>query len=66
MRGLWASPTESMAGNPYDYDRQQPYGQLYNLREDLGEQRNLYTQQPARVKSMMQLLRTIRTGVHSP
>ena len=48
--------------NPYDYDRKQPYGQLYNLEKDLGEQRNLYAEEPGRVRSMMQMLRNIRSG----
>ena len=52
--------------NPYDYDRKQPYGQLYNLKEDLGEQRNLYAEEPVLVRSMMQMLRNIRMGTHNP
>jgi arylsulfatase A-like enzyme len=46
--------------SPFDYDRSQPYGQLYNLREDPTEQQNLYEQQPERVRRMSELLRSIR------
>ena len=48
--------------NPFDYDRQIPYGQLYNLAEDIGERRNLYADEPERVRRMMELLRTIRNA----
>ncbi len=48
--------------NPYDYDRSEPYGQLYNLRDDLGERNNLYADEPERVAKMRELLRRIRAG----
>ena len=51
--------------NPFDYDRTIPYGQLYNLRDDIGEERNLYADQPERVTRMMRLLRSIRDAGRS-
>ncbi len=48
--------------NPFDYDRTIPYGQLYNLAEDLGERHNLYADEPERVAAMMRLLRRIRAA----
>ncbi len=50
------------AWNPFDYDRTIPYGQLYNLREDIGERRNRYADESERVAGMMRLLRTIRSA----
>ena len=50
------------AWNPYANDRAMPYGQLYNLRRDLGERRNLYAEEPERAARMMQLLRRIRSS----
>lgn len=51
--------------NPYDYDRGIPYGQLYNLAEDIGEQHNLYADEPERVRVLMDLLRKIRNSAGS-
>ena len=48
--------------NPYDYRRDIPYGQLYNLRVDLAEQHNRYADQPDRVHRMMRLLKRIRSS----
>lgn len=53
------------AWNPFLNDRTVPYGQLYNLREDIGEQVNLYAEQPERVENMVQLLREIRMSGRS-
>ncbi len=44
----------------FDNDRDQPLGQLYNLREDPAERNNLYERDPARVHRMLELLRSIR------
>lgn len=41
------------------------YGQLYNLRDELAKVRNLNTEHPERVATMMQLLRKIRTSADS-
>jgi len=51
--------------SPFDYDRRQPVGQLYNLRSDLQEQNNLYNQHPERVARMSELLRKIRKAPNS-
>ena len=51
--------------HPMQSDRSMPYGQLYNLREDLGEARNLYAREPERVASMRRLLRRIRSAAGS-
>ena len=48
--------------NPFRNDRSAPYGQLYNLGDDLGERTNLYASEPERVARMMRLLRRIRAG----
>ncbi|MCX6221694.1 MAG: arylsulfatase [Bacteroidia bacterium] len=40
-----------------------PDPQLYNLKEDTGEQRNLARQYPARVKVLAEKLKDIKTGV---
>ena len=48
--------------HPFETDRSIPYGQLYNLREDLGERRNRFTSEPDRVASMTRLLRRIRSA----
>ena len=50
---------------PFDNDRNQPNGQLYNLKEDLKELNNLYGSQPERVSQMTELLRKIRTSPSS-
>ena len=62
FQGGGGRPVGGGGWNPFDYDRAIPYGQLYNLREDLGEQRNLYAEEPERVAAMMQLLREIRSS----
>jgi arylsulfatase A-like enzyme len=48
--------------NPYDFDRNQPYGQLYNLASDPAEQTNLYAQRPDLVERLSKLLREVRTA----
>ncbi len=48
--------------HPFESDRSVPYGQLYNLKDDLGERRNLYAEEPERVAKMRQLLRGIRSS----
>ena len=48
--------------SPFDHDRDQPYGQLYNLKEDLAEQNNLYAKRPEMVDRLSKLLRSIRRG----
>ncbi|MDE0102740.1 MAG: arylsulfatase [Bryobacterales bacterium] len=48
--------------HPFETDRSIPYGQLYNLRDDLGERRNRFTSEPDRVASMTRLLRRIRSA----
>jgi hypothetical protein len=35
-------------------------GQLYNLKEDVGETRNLYAQQPEKVQELRKLLKDIK------
>ena len=51
--------------SPFDYDRGQPAGQLYNLKSDLQERDNLFEQHPERVARMAELLRTIRNTPNS-
>lgn len=51
--------------SPWDNDRSKPNGQLYNLKADLKELNNLYTQEPERVAAMATLLRTIRNSPSS-
>jgi len=51
--------------SPFDYDRSQPAGQLYNLNDDLKELNNLYEQHPDRVARMAELLRKIRNSPNS-
>lgn len=43
----------------------EPPGQLYNLNDDLGETKNLYTENPEIVKRLTKLLESIRTKGHS-
>ncbi len=62
FQGGGGRPVGGGGWNPFDSDRTIPYGQLYNLEEDLGEQRNLYTNEPARVAKMMRLLKRIRVS----
>ena len=62
FQGGGGRPVGGGGWNPFDYDRAIPYGQLYNLREDLGEKRNLYGDEPERVAEMVQLLRKIRSS----
>ena len=62
FQGGGGRPIGGGGWNPYDYDRRIPYGQLYNLEEDLAEQRNLYAAEPERVARMMKLLKRIRTS----
>lgn len=52
--GGWASPKDDEAVR-----QGLPLVQLYNLREDVGEQRNLQAQQPERVRRMVARLRQI-------
>ncbi len=52
-QGLWNSRAN---------DRSRPYGQLYYLRDDLGERNNLYADEPERVRSMTRLLKRIRAS----
>ena len=51
--GLW---------NPVANDRRAPYGQLYNLKDDIGERNNRFTDEPERVVSMTRLLKAIRSS----
>ncbi len=51
--------------NPFDYDRTAPYGQLYDLSEDLAERNNRFTEEPDRVAAMSRLLRQIRSSAGS-
>ena len=46
----------------YDFDRSQPYGQLYNLKLDPTEEHNLYDRLPEQVERLSNLLRKIREG----
>lgn len=62
FQGGGGRPVGGGGWNPFDYDREQPYGQLYNLDQDLGETRNLYADEPERVAGMVQLLKRIRTS----
>lgn len=62
FQGGGGRPVGGGGWNPFDYDRAIPYGQLYNLREDFGEQQNRYADEPERVAAMMQLLRKIRSS----
>ena len=62
FQGGGGRPVGAGGWNPYEYDRTVPYGQLYNLKEDLGERNNLYASEPARVTRMMRLLNRIRTS----
>lgn len=62
FQGGGGRPIGGGGWNPFDYDRRIPYGQLYNLDEDLGERTNLYAEQPERVARMMKLLKQIRTS----
>ncbi len=52
--------------NPFASDSSRPYGQLYNLDDDLGERRNLFTEEPERVARLTRLLKRIRTADGSP
>jgi arylsulfatase A-like enzyme len=65
FQGGGGRPVGGGGWNPFDYDRTVPYGQLYNLKEDLGEQRNLYAEEPERVAGMMRLLKRIRISGRS-
>ncbi len=47
------------------YTRNTLDGELYDLSQDLGQQSNLYQQQPQRVREMSQLLESIRTPTSS-
>jgi arylsulfatase A len=51
--------------SPFDYDRNKPMGQLYNLKEDLKEEKNLYNEYPEIVERMSELLREIRKSPDS-
>lgn len=51
--------------SPFDNDRDEPYGQLYHLKEDLKELNNLYETHPEQVGEMAELLRTIRLSPSS-
>jgi arylsulfatase A-like enzyme len=46
--------------SPFDFDRARPYGQLFNLKTDPGEQHNLYEDHPEMVERLSKLLREIR------
>ena len=62
FQGGGGRPVGGGGWNPFDYDRAEPYGQLYNLNLDLGERRNLYTDEPKRVARMAQTLKRIRAS----
>ena len=62
FQGGGGRPVGGGGWNPYDYDRTVPYGQLYNLSADLGEQHNLYAEEPERVARMVQLLKRLRVS----
>lgn len=47
--------------SPIASDRSVLYGQLYNLRNELGEPRNLKAEESDRVTAMTQLLRRVLT-----
>ncbi len=49
----------------YKPSRQEPVGQLYDLRADLGEQRNVYREHPQIVKRLQGLLAAERADVRS-
>ncbi len=65
FQGGGGRPVGGGGWNPFDYDRTISYGQLYNLREDLGEELNLYADEPEQVAAMVQLLRKIRSSGRS-
>ena len=52
--------------SPFDFDRDQPYGQLYNLREDPAERRNLYAEEPETVERLSRELRRLKLGQAVP
>ena len=62
FQGGGGRPVGGGGWNPYDYDRTIPYGQLYDLSADLGEQRNLYAEEPGRVARMVQLMKRLRVS----
>ena len=51
--------------SPFDLDRDEPYGQLYNLKDDPGEQRSLYREEPEMVERLSRLLREMRRSSSS-
>lgn len=62
FQGGGGRPVGGGGWNPFDYDRTIPYGQMYNLKTDLGEQHNLYAEEPERVARMVRLLKRIRVS----